>query len=471
MDPTLPAPPSSTPPPSDPSASGPRSGPNTRLIAIVAGAVVVVAAVVVAVFVLGGDDDEPGPGASPSASASGSPESPSPSPSESPAAPEATTVTNSTAIAFVDEAASSSYPSVIEVAGFGGTVGDVSVTLHGLSHEFPDDVDVLLVGPGGQAVGLMNDVGGGDEVTELEITFDDEASSFLADEDPLASGVVVPSLGVGGAGTCCGFQGIAPAPAPPYETTLSVFDGTDPNGEWSLYVFDDASGDTGSLSGGWSLRVAPPGAAEPTGATGPTGPTGATGATEVVLEADFSDPSSGWEVFDTPDGAASYSLGLYQVEIKQPGRTTGAVRFREFPDLGDVHMAVTGTPITDVDGVFYGLLCRVQDADTYYFLHVSTDGRYQIGRNDGPGAPEFLDTGTTDALDEGTFPINRIEIDCVGGADGGPVALRLIVNGIDVSDVVDIQGLSGTGGIGIQVGTEANAPATVTFDDLVVEAV
>src|SRR5690606_18618161 len=52
-----------------------------------------------------------------------------------------------------------------------------------------------------------------------------------------------------------------PSPAPPntaddpYVTSLDVFNGTDPNGEWHLFVIDDASGDSGSIAGGWSLEI------------------------------------------------------------------------------------------------------------------------------------------------------------------------------------------------------------------------
>ena len=46
----------------------------------------------------------------------------------------------------------------------------------------------------------------------------------------------------------------SPAPAPSSDTTLaSAFDGTNPNGTWQLYVSDDASGDTGTMAGGWSV--------------------------------------------------------------------------------------------------------------------------------------------------------------------------------------------------------------------------
>ena len=41
----------------------------------------------------------------------------------------------------------------------------------------------------------------------------------------------------------------------PYALTLSSFNGVNPNGNWSLYVDDDAEGDSGLISGGWSLII------------------------------------------------------------------------------------------------------------------------------------------------------------------------------------------------------------------------
>ena len=47
-----------------------------------------------------------------------------------------------------------------------------------------------------------------------------------------------------------------PAPAGPYATSLSAFDGTDPNGEWSLYVNDDADGGGGFFTNRFQLGIA-----------------------------------------------------------------------------------------------------------------------------------------------------------------------------------------------------------------------
>lgn len=147
------------------------------------------------------------------------------------------------------------YPSTVSVAGVSGTVTRVGVTLHGFSHTFPGDVDVLLVGPGGQKFTAMSDLGGGVDAVNLTIALDDEAAA------PLPSTLVSGTFRPGNSGATDAFP--APAPAAPYAspapggtaTFASVFGGADPNGTWSLYVVDDAGADAGSISGGWTLTI------------------------------------------------------------------------------------------------------------------------------------------------------------------------------------------------------------------------
>jgi subtilisin-like proprotein convertase family protein len=143
----------------------------------------------------------------------------------------------------------SPYPSGISVSGLTGTIVDVDVTLTNYNHTWPDDVDVLLVGPGGQTVLLMSDTGSSLDVTGVTLTFDDGAASSLPDSTQIASGTYRPT----------NFEAVdtfqAPAPAGPYGSTLSVFDGTSPNGAWNLFVMDDTGGDFGSIANGWSIDV------------------------------------------------------------------------------------------------------------------------------------------------------------------------------------------------------------------------
>jgi subtilisin-like proprotein convertase family protein len=165
--------------------------------------------------------------------------------------PAAITINNGTS-ECTDVGLASPYPSDISVSGT-GTVTDVNVTLTGLTHTFPDDVGVLLVGPGGESVVLMADVGGGFDVSGVNLTFDDEAAGSIPDEgSQIVSSTYQPSSG---AISDCPASFPAPAPTGPYGSSLSVFDGTDPNGTWSLYVIDDFPDDAGSIDGGWSLDI------------------------------------------------------------------------------------------------------------------------------------------------------------------------------------------------------------------------
>jgi subtilisin-like proprotein convertase family protein len=148
------------------------------------------------------------------------------------------------------------YPSSIVVSGFTGTLIDIDLTLWGLSHTFPADLDVLLVSPTGAAILFLSDAGGGAPVADINVTFDDSAPS-LVPFDSLVSTSYRPTNYVP-------FPDPFPSPAPfPFNqappegsaTFLSVFGGIDPNGTWQLFVVDDAPPDAGIIAGGWSLTI------------------------------------------------------------------------------------------------------------------------------------------------------------------------------------------------------------------------
>jgi glucose/arabinose dehydrogenase/subtilisin-like proprotein convertase family protein len=158
--------------------------------------------------------------------------------------------TNSEAITIPDAGAATPYPSTITVSGMAGTVENVTVVLKNLAHTWTRDIDALLVSPGGQSVVLMSDAGSGG-VNNSTLTFSASAASVLPPSASLSTGTYRPANY-----TDSGSDTLpAPAPAPPYGSAFSVFNGHPANGTWALYVFDDGSGDLGSFAGGWTLAL------------------------------------------------------------------------------------------------------------------------------------------------------------------------------------------------------------------------
>jgi subtilisin-like proprotein convertase family protein len=156
------------------------------------------------------------------------------------------TATNSAAITLNALGAASPYPSSITISNATGVVERVIVKLNGFSHTYPEDMDLILVGPQGQKSVVMGAVGGGTDAVGLNLTFDDLAAEEAS--EPLTSGTWKPS----GAITVA-LPGSAPGI--PYETSFTNFVGTEPNGVWRLYASDYADQDGGSISGGWSLQI------------------------------------------------------------------------------------------------------------------------------------------------------------------------------------------------------------------------
>jgi subtilisin-like proprotein convertase family protein len=176
---------------------------------------------------------------------------PTVTPGGTPSPPPCGTVTfaNPAAINIPDSGAGAPYPSSIAVAGLSGSVTKVTVKLKNLNHSFPGDIDILLVGPGGQNAIIMSDVGGGDDVSDVTLTLDDAAGNSLPAQ-LLTTGTFMPT------NFETGDTWPAPAPAPAGGSALSVFNGSNPNGTWSLYLVDDAAQDLGNVAGGWEVSIA-----------------------------------------------------------------------------------------------------------------------------------------------------------------------------------------------------------------------
>ena len=136
--------------------------------------------------------------------------------------------------------ASTAYPSELQVSGI-GPVTDVDVSIlgfdtkYGLGHRLPAGRSARTAG-----TVLLDDAGGGsnEAVTGKNLRFDDEAPFQAPEDDPLESTSYQPTS----------YEDDPvfppPAPAPPGPqgppTSLGVFDGTDPNGTWRLFGFDES---------------------------------------------------------------------------------------------------------------------------------------------------------------------------------------------------------------------------------------
>ncbi|MCB9853815.1 MAG: proprotein convertase P-domain-containing protein [Phycisphaerales bacterium] len=106
-----------------------------------------------------------------------------------------------------------------------GTVADVNVAMD-ITHTFQADLDIDLI-HSGITVRVMEDQCGGND--DLSVTFDDEAAGPIVCAQP-SVGTFTPL------------------------NSLTAFDGVDRAGAWTLNVFDDAGGDTGSLNN-WQVII------------------------------------------------------------------------------------------------------------------------------------------------------------------------------------------------------------------------
>lgn len=157
---------------------------------------------------------------------------------------------NSAPIVINDYSNATPYPSIISVSNMVGNVTQATVTFTNLNHDSPRDIDSLLVSPSGQKTYLMAKCGSQFTIHNVTLTFSNGASSLLPQNSQIVSGSYLPTSYAAAAPP---FPG-ALTPPPPYATNLSVFNGSNPNGNWALYIIDDTPLYAGIISNGWSIN-------------------------------------------------------------------------------------------------------------------------------------------------------------------------------------------------------------------------
>jgi hypothetical protein len=178
----------------------------------------------------------------------------------------------------------------------------------------------------------------------------------------------------------------------------------------------------------------------------------------VLFSDDFSDPLSGWPVLENSGGKYSYQSGGYHILVNRAGDIPWATIDRQDDDLS---ISVDARSLTESINGYYGLLCRMQDAQNFYYFVIQQNGDFTIGKYKN-GEPQFLFSEgwrPSHALPQGD-QMNRLRADCVG------TTLRFSVNDVLLGEVTDTDFTSGSSGL---VASALDAPGfEVLFDNFVI---
>jgi hypothetical protein len=178
----------------------------------------------------------------------------------------------------------------------------------------------------------------------------------------------------------------------------------------------------------------------------------------VIFQDEFSDPSSGW--VRAPDEGYDYTSGVYQIRISEPGRllwSGPSIVFR------DVRIEVDAIPVSGEGDDDFGIVCRAVDEDNFYFLVISSDAYYGIGKvKDGvQSLIGMAGMPPSEQILKGQS-LNHLRADCIEDQ------LSLYANGQLLATVQDPEFKRGR--VGLLAGTLAAGTIDIVFDNFSVLA-
>lgn len=181
---------------------------------------------------------------------------------------------------------------------------------------------------------------------------------------------------------------------------------------------------------------------------------------DVLFQDDFSDPTSGWDRVSQGENTTSdYQDGQYVITVVADQYDGWANPGQYF--AGDVSVEVDANKLSGPDDNEFGVICRSQDSDNFYYFLISSDGYMGIGK----AVDSEWQNLSSDKLEpfdgilQGT-QTNTIRADCIGNT------LSLYVNGKLAVETTDDS--FSDGDVGLVAGSYKTGNVVIGFDNFVV---
>jgi hypothetical protein len=176
----------------------------------------------------------------------------------------------------------------------------------------------------------------------------------------------------------------------------------------------------------------------------------------VLYQDDFSDPDSGWEnLSDENLGILEYFDGYYRIEVSGRRKLLYTGPGMNF---NDVHLEADTIKVIGSKDDMYGLVCRAEDENNFYFFIISSDGYFGIGKMVN-GEQVLIDMPgmlPSEVISQGKA-INHLRADCISDR------LDFYVNGKKLKSVKDSDFINGD--VGLINGNLRAAKNVVLFDN------
>jgi hypothetical protein len=179
----------------------------------------------------------------------------------------------------------------------------------------------------------------------------------------------------------------------------------------------------------------------------------------VLFSDDFADTRKNWSQVTDSSHTTDYFNEAYRIVVNDVRTDAWANPGKE--SFIDTRVEVDATKNAGPDDNDFGIICRYNDVDKFYYGIISSDGYYSIMKmTSGNGIILGRDSmHESDKIRQGAAT-NRIRFDCVGST------LTLYVNGFQIDQQTDTDFT--TGNVGLISGALGEGGTDILFDNFYV---